>query len=748
MNRLALLLSLCLLPLAAGAQEAPPDAGTPTPPVAAPSPAAAPAPTAAPTPSVGTPPPPVAVPAPEAVAPGFFAAVELRGLVRLPETQVRALAGLPALGPVSGEQVARALSRLARSKLFARVTPAVRPATGLAPVMELTLVEQPAVASVELRGTRDYVPGELLEHIFYVPRMDTQDGTEPLDAERPRVPRAWLALYEWDSLHPGLVRGGVAEALEAGLRELRDDGYLLASLTATLHPDGRLVVEVDEGHVEAVEVEGVDPSLAPRVREALGIQPGDVFLRSDASRGLKRLEERLPFVRVRDMGVRLERDARVVEEVAPDGTRRYRTEETRTSRHARRYDPEEEFWLPWTWHLSDWQEPRLGGITLEGQRVVVHLRPRKPDLDLVPLPVHTQVTGFAPGLRGTLRLFDPKDRVHGTLEGAFFVPLRLGGQRVPDDAEQTRRQREASWLAGAKVALPAAALAEVGAQAYDFVDTLDRWRIGSFDSWMYSFLLNRPDSEYFRRSGVTGFATWGFGDAWLAGVSFQRDEYDSLVSFTPPLSLFRRDSPPFPNPPVTEGLLTSVTARLEYASDLPHSRRVGSLWRTPELSLFNMEHRWPEESAVRGFLTLEVGEAGECCTRDDRFWKLVSDNAVYFITDHEEGVRLRVRAAGGEELPLQKREALGGWSALRGYGFKEFRGTASVLTSAEYRCGSLGAFVDVGTVRQDDGDWTRARLGVGALLYLGDEAHFAVAWRTDERASWTPEARLFFSRPF
>ena len=96
---------------------------------------------------------------------------------------------------------------------------------------------------------------------------------------------------------------------------------------------------------------------------------------------------------------------------------------------------------------------------------------------------------------------------------------------------------------------------------------------------------------------------------------------------------------------------------------------------------------------------------------------------------------------------MQKQEGLGGWSALRGYGFKELRGTASLLTSAEYRWDALGAFVDVGTVRRGS-DWTPAKLGVGAALYLGDEVHFAMAWRTDERASWTPEARLLFSRPF
>lgn len=689
-------------------------------------------------------------------------AIELKGPRHLSVEQVRVLVGLPpGGGALTTEQVMRVLTRLVRSGLFEKVTPTLRLEEGAPPVLEVLLEEQPTVTSVALQGPRDYEATELLERMFHVSRRFTRDGGPAsvsfdgprgrlnlyVSCPRPRVPREWLARFDDGALHAGVVRGGLPEALERGLSGMRNDGYLLATLTATLHPDGRLEVLVDEGRVEAVEVVGVDPEVAPRVREALGIQPGDVFLRSDARRALKRLKARLPFLELDDVDEVGEPHVRVIEEVEADGTRRYRTEKKERPKRKRWRDgdvPHHVRW--WRKHWRDWDEWRPRGLTLEGQRVVVHVRPRRPDVDVNVLPVHTQVTGFAPGLEGALRLWDGKDRVHGALEAAFFVPLRLGGQRLPDDPEQTRRQRELNWLVGAKVALPGLRLAELGVQAYDFTDTLDRWRMGAFDSWLYSFLLNRPDADYFRRSGVTGFATWRFSDAWLVGAAVRRDSYATLRSFTPPLSLFRDDSPPFPNAPVDDGDLYSVTGRMEYASDAPPAKRVGSLYRTPEVSLLDVERGWPGRTAVRGLLTLEVGDA-KTTGADGYFWKVVSDNAFYLVTGRDEGLRLRVRAAGGEGLPLQKREGLGGWSALRGYGFKELRGTASLLTSAEYRWDALGAFVDVGTVRQG-GDWTRAKLGAGAALYLGDEVHFAVAWRTDERASWEPEARLLFSRPF
>jgi hypothetical protein len=290
--------------------------------------------------------------------------------------------------------------------------------------------------------------------------------------------------------------------------------------------------------------------------------------------------------------------------------------------------------------------------------------------------------------------------------------------------------------------------AEVGAKLYDFTDTNDRWRMGAIDSYIYSALLNRPDAEYFRRKGLTGFATWRFAQQWLVGAEYRRDTYDSLVSFSPPFSLFRRDSAPFPNPLVDEGRMTSVVGRLEYASDAARTERVGSLFRNPELSLLRNDWEWPERTAVRNLLTVEVGSPELGGGAEYRFWKVVSDNVLYVSTGYEKGLRLRVRAAGGADLPLQKQEALGGWSGLRGYAFKEFRGDASLLASAEYRWGFFGAFADVGSVHRPGLGWMDPKLGLGAQFYFGDSVQLSVAWRTDERASFTPEARLLFVRPF
>ncbi|MGE6758614.1 hypothetical protein ACQKGO_11415 [Corallococcus interemptor] len=693
--------------------------------------------------------------------------LEFHGLQRLTDPQVRKLVGAPPADTsrtLTATEVQTLLHRLARTGLFARVEPRVRVSEQGPAVLDVTLEENPTVTSVAVEGLQDLRPHELWDALFETSSRSDADDDDEVTTLRihtrrgsvkvvspcppPRPPRSLLARREGGAFRPGIMLGGLDAALERVLKTLREDGYLLATVSATLSPEGQLTLTVDEGQLESVEVRGVDEAMATRVREALGLEPGDVFLRSDGRRAVERMESRLPFLRAvdsEDLGEE-RTDARIVEERDTDGTRHFRTQEE-SRRRSRRHE-RVDFELGWSRMFGGGRDTGSDGLTLEGKRLIVHVRPRPPDLDMDLLPVHTQVTGFAPGLKASLRFFDSRDRVHTTLEGAFFIPLRLGGQRIPDDPEGTRRQRHVNLLGGAKVQLPALGIEELGAQVHDFIDTLDRWRLGDFDSYFYSFLINRPDRDYFRRQGFTAFATWRWAKSWLAGVEVRGDTMGSLQSFTPPLSLFRSDDPPFPNAPVNEGRFRSAVVRLEYSETAERGTRVGSLFRTPETSLFKHHDSWRHESRLRGFVTLEVGEGPGADGTDTRFWKLVGDVALDLPMKWETRWYLRLRAATGHDLPLQKQEALGGWTALRGFGFKEFRGAdSSVLASAEYRWECLGVFADLGAVHAASA-WSDAKLSLGSSLHLGDTLRFEAAWRIDERARLTPEARLLFNRTF
>ena len=67
--------------------------------------------------------------------------IEWKGLQHLTGEQVRSLTGLPVAGPLTVEQATRALRRLARTNLFARITPTLRLAENAAPTLEVTLEE-------------------------------------------------------------------------------------------------------------------------------------------------------------------------------------------------------------------------------------------------------------------------------------------------------------------------------------------------------------------------------------------------------------------------------------------------------------------------------------------------------------------------------------------------------------------------------------------------------------------------------
>ncbi|HZI05223.1 MAG TPA: hypothetical protein VEZ71_14425, partial [Archangium sp.] len=197
-----------------------------------------------------------------------LADVKLEGLQRLPESLVRGLARVPAKGSLTPEHAALILQRLVRTGLFTRVTPTVRLAEGSTPVLVVTLEEQPYVASVEFTGLQADEQRDVREELFQLPYSSSEDededdeededgdgdedtethvriGTEGVRVHissrkcpAPNPPRELLAFFEEGKFHPGVVWKGLPDALERALEEVEDEGYLLASLDATLTPEG------------------------------------------------------------------------------------------------------------------------------------------------------------------------------------------------------------------------------------------------------------------------------------------------------------------------------------------------------------------------------------------------------------------------------------------------------------------------------------------------------------------------------
>ena len=707
-----------------------------------------------------------------------FGAVRLLGARSFSADALWDVVGGPPSGPLSTEEAIALVARLAQTGLFSAVEPRVRTLPGKEmPELEIALTENPQLRSVQLRGLSEFRTEDVLDRLLEVPagraverqRRELRESRTH-ECPAPLPPREWLARIEDGEVRAGVLWQGLRASLERVLRSLRSRGYPLARVAGELTRAGELVVDVDEGHVGRVEVRGVDAHLVRDVEAELGIQRGEVFSTGELYSGLERVQRRWPFLRP-DRGRRRSLPAPVLRlEPRPDGAVQFRSELPLESRPAPPRDDGEEddatdeplrssdvgehlFEDPanrldtaQTWHFG---KPLRRGVWygFEGDTLVVYLRSDKvrTTVQWVEILRHTPVTGFAPGLAATVTIYDPGDRAHLLLDGAANVNTRRPSQDATGRTflERLNAQERVDWLLGSRVRIPVLGIAELGGQIHTLTDTADRWRISRIDSYLYSALLNRSDREYHRRSGFAAFATAHLFDALTLGVEYRRDRYAPLDVPPGVWSVFNSGEVRYGSAPVDEGEMGSAVFRVEYRSEKTPLHRVGSMWRNSETSLVEAERR---TIGLRTVDTLEV--ADRSLGGIFEFIRVVSDSSLTLETGRYSTLMLRLRGAGGRDLPLQKQEGLGGWTALRGYDFKEFRGTASLLGTLQIESRHFGAFLDVGSVRQPGVGWLDPKPSAGALFCFANKSTCAeAAWRLDGRAKLAPDFRILFSVP-
>ncbi len=298
------------------------------------------------------------------------------------------------------------------------------------------------------------------------------------------------------------------------------------------------------------------------------------------------------------------------------------------------------------------------------------------------------------------------------------------------------------WLLGPRVRWASGPMAEAGLQLHALTDTSDGWRTSRLQSSLSFALQNRPDADLFRRTGLVAFATARPFERLLVGAEYRVDDYASLPSRDGVWTLPHADEAVWRNPAIAAGRMGSILLRAEWSS-VP-AGQIDSVWRHPETSLVST--RAGRGSVLfRSVNTLEIarpalgGEAGLS------FSRLVSDQTLVADQGRLRGLRLRLRLGRSWGAPPQKGEALGGWSALRGYGFKRYRGDLSLLGMAEYRRDHLAGFFDVGGVHERAG-WSGALASVGARMYLWRDLNLSLAWKaTGPGRQLFPSVRLQLS---
>jgi hypothetical protein len=729
-----------------------------------------------------------------------LAGMKVLGLKTLDEKALwTALGGQPPV--IDTAEAAAILRQLAGLGVFASLTPVIDVRGDGGPTLVITVVEHPTIRKVVIEGLGEQKPEELLRALLEAPsRKDTERSEkrlakkliarasaelekagidQPFGPDGPRgrnwqegkedkVPvcpdplpsRDWLARSEDQVVFPGIVWKGLPRGLGRMLGRLYDKGYQMATLNADLGADGTLTIRIDEGRIAKVDVAGVEPRIQERVRALVGIETGKPFVKSDLDGAFDRIKAEFPFLRT-DSSERASRPRpRIVENAGAGGAAHFQSAEEPAKTDSR--------WF-----------------TVKDGQVVLYFRARRWQGTGDPSEIirQTPATSFAPGIEVTGRMWDPADLVHLRVDlganvnttparaaeapGTLHYPA-CGGpgepNRPPTPACEEPQHWRFDWSGAVSAQVPTLRLAELGINGYARVDTADRWRMNRVDSYINSILFNRADSDYFRRTGFTAFMTFHFLERLTAGVEYRRDSYRSLETVNH-FSLFNRyeELPADPaaaaptyawtpvTPAVTQGKMGSLLLRLEWSSERAPLGQFGTLRRDAERSIVDRPNSRASWAELRTMNTLEIADPGVGGDDAFKFVRLVSDSAVFLRTGHKQGLKVRFRAAGklgDHDLPLQKQEAIGGWSAVRGYGFKELRGGQfSLLGTAEYRMDHLSAFVDVGSLRTD-GAFGNAKTGAGLALNFSDKVHLDFAWRADDEATWRPAIRLLFHRTY
>jgi hypothetical protein len=683
------------------------------------------------------------------------------------------LIGGPPDLPLSPEQAIALVSRLAQTGLFATVEPKVTLGEETAQ-LEIALSENPRVTSVQMRGLSEFRTEDVLDRLLEVPdqraierRWQALHVARPRECPAPLPPRLWLARVDDGQVRPGIVWRGLKLSLERALRYLRSRGYLLSRIEGELTPAGDLLIVVDEGRLGGVAVRGVDPHIARDVEAELGIRAGDVFSTAELNSALERVQKRWPFLRPDRRGGRSAGTAALRLEPRYGGGTAFHTELPAESRPPPAPDDDDREADQIVDDLLDdlddaphvrfkkyWRRRSARGAWygLEGDTLVVSLRSEKSSgqMQWIELVRHTPVTGFAPGLAGTLTIWEPGDRTHLLLDGAININTKRSSTDVTGGnyLERLNAQQKVDWLAGPRLRMPGLAIAELGGQIHTLTDTSDRWRISAIDSYVYSALINRADREYYRRSGYAAFLTLHLAEMLTLGAEYRYDRYGALNIPSSLWTVWNRDEPLYGAAAVDEGEMGSAVFRLEYHSEKVSLHRVGSMWRNSETSLVDVPRNPDEDARQLGLRTINTFEVADRSLGGSfKFTKVVSDTSLTLETGRTQTLTLRVRGAGGHDLPLQKQEGLGGWTALRGYDFKEFRGATSLLATLQLEGRHFGTFFDVGSVR-NGGQWLDPRPSIGAIFsFANGSTRAEAAWRLDSKASWTPDFRILFAVP-
>jgi len=251
-------------PSAPPGQPPSPAPGQPAPPAQEPStPPAQPSiqpPAPPPAPSITPPSPFVPQPGtpPQTLPPQKVAEVIIRGNDKIPTEQILAVVSTKVADPLNEEKLRNDVQAILNLGVFQDAVVRLENAPDGVRVV-FVVVENPVVDKIEVKGNTVILTDDILK------ALDVQTGAV---------------------LNTVTMRNGV-RAVE---KLYQDKGYVLAHVQdVNVSPEGVLSLQMAEGHIEAIKIEGLHKTHDHVILRELQFKPGDVFNVNDVNASLKRL---------------------------------------------------------------------------------------------------------------------------------------------------------------------------------------------------------------------------------------------------------------------------------------------------------------------------------------------------------------------------------------------------------------------------------------------------------------------------